>query len=83
MVRAGAVDLLAPLLSDCGALLRAIFSPVRQAECSKVDPLIMLAFMEKLQVVFGAKTKISAVIRHKHGLRLSHGRCDRGWLRNH
>jgi hypothetical protein len=56
-----------PLLFNCGALLRAIFSPVRQAVRFKVNPLIMLALIAKLGVVFGAKPKISPVIRQKQG----------------
>jgi hypothetical protein len=54
-----------PLLSDCGALLGAIFSPVRQVGRCTVNPLIILALMARLRVVFGAKTKISAVNRQK------------------
>jgi hypothetical protein len=44
---------------------RAIFSPVRQAGRFTVKLLIMLVFLAILRVVFGAKTKISAVIRQK------------------
>jgi hypothetical protein len=58
-----AIAPVAPLLSYCGALLRAIFSPVWQAGRFKVNLLKLLAFMAKLRVVFGLNTKISAVIR--------------------
>ena len=63
-----------PLLSDCGPLLGAIFSPVGQAVRLKVNPLIMLPLIAKLPIVFGPKTKISAVIRQKQGSVRSVGR---------
>jgi hypothetical protein len=55
----------APLLSHCSALLRAIFSPVRQAGRFRVNPLIMLALMAKLR---GRKRKSRLLSAKNRGL---------------